>query len=104
MERARIQQCPVTCVGLRGERTASLRGDGMFWQDLGTATCLVFLVGGGEQLRALGSQARNALKMNVGWSMAFCCYCCLVAKLCPILCDPMDCIAHQAPLSVGFPR
>ena len=28
----------------------------------------------------------------------------LVAKLSPILCDPMDYIAHQAPLSMGFPR
>ena len=25
-----------------------------------------------------------------------------VAKLCPTLCDPMD-VAHQAPLSMGFP-
>lgn len=69
MERARIQQCPVTCVGLRRERTASLKGDAMLWQDSGTATCLVFLVGGGEQPRwnrALGSQAKNALKMDVG--------------------------------------
>ena len=27
-----------------------------------------------------------------------------VAQLCPILCDPMDCIAYQAPLSMGFSR
>ena len=27
--------------------------------------------------------------------------CCLVTKLCPIHCDP---IAHQAPLSMGFPK
>ena len=26
---------------------------------------------------------------------------CLVAQSCPTLCDPMDYIAHQAPLSVG---
>ena len=26
-----------------------------------------------------------------------------VAQSCPTLCDPMD-LAHQAPLSVGFPR
>ena len=25
-------------------------------------------------------------------------------QLCPILCDPMDCIAHQAPLPMGFSR
>ena len=25
-------------------------------------------------------------------------------QLCRILCDPMDCIAHHAPLSMGFPR
>ena len=31
------------------------------------------------------------------------CYCCcLVAKLCPILCNPM--VACQAPLSMGFSR
>ena len=32
--------------------------------------------------------------------MSFCC--CLVAKLCPILCHPMD-VALQAPLTMGFP-
>ena len=29
---------------------------------------------------------------------------CLVAKLCPTICNPMDCIAHQTPLSMGFSR
>ena len=29
---------------------------------------------------------------------------CLVAQSCPTLCDPMDYIAHQAPLSMGFLR
>ena len=29
---------------------------------------------------------------------------CLVAKPCPTLCDPMDYVACQAPLSVGLPR
>ena len=28
----------------------------------------------------------------------------LVAKLCLTLCDPMDCVAHQAPLSMEFSR
>ena len=28
----------------------------------------------------------------------------LVAQSCLTLCNPMDCIARQAPLSVGFPR
>ena len=28
----------------------------------------------------------------------------LVAQLCLTLCDPMDCIAHQAPLSMEFSR
>ena len=27
-----------------------------------------------------------------------------VAQSCPTLCDPMDCIAHHAPLSMGFSR
>ena len=29
---------------------------------------------------------------------------CSVTKSCPTLCDPMDNIACQAPLSMGFPR
>ena len=29
---------------------------------------------------------------------------CMHAELCPTLCDPRDCIAHQAPLSMGFFR
>ena len=29
-------------------------------------------------------------------------FCCLIAKLCPTLCDPMDCRPPQTPLSVGF--
>ena len=33
-----------------------------------------------------------------------CCCCCLVAESCPTLCDPMNCIVHQAPLSMRFPR
>ena len=28
----------------------------------------------------------------------------LVAQLCPTLWDPMDCTAHQTPLSMGFSR
>ena len=32
------------------------------------------------------------------------CCCCLVSKYCLTLCEPMDYIAHQAPLSMGFPR
>ena len=27
-----------------------------------------------------------------------------VAQSCPTLCDPMDCIAHQVPPSMEFPR
>ena len=27
-----------------------------------------------------------------------------VLQLCPTLCDPMDCVAHQASLSMGFSR
>ena len=30
--------------------------------------------------------------------------CCLVAESFLTLCEPLDCVAHQAPLSVGFPR
>ena len=27
-----------------------------------------------------------------------------VAQSCPTLCDPIDCVAYQAPLSMGFSR
>ena len=30
--------------------------------------------------------------------------CVLVAQSCPTLCDPMNCTAHQALLSMGFSR
>ena len=30
------------------------------------------------------------------------CVCVLVTQSCPTLCDPMDCTASQAPLSMGF--
>ena len=33
-----------------------------------------------------------------------CVVCCSVAQPCLTLCDPMDYIAHQAPLSMGFSR
>ena len=32
------------------------------------------------------------------------CICVLIAQLCPTLCDPMDCVAQQACLSMEFPR
>ena len=32
------------------------------------------------------------------------CVCVLSRLSWPTLCDPVDCIAHQAPLSTGFPR
>ena len=32
------------------------------------------------------------------------CYCCLVAKSCPTLFATPWTVAHQAPLSMGFPR
>ena len=28
----------------------------------------------------------------------------LVTQSCPTLCNPMDCVAHQSPLSMGFSR
>ena len=36
-------------------------------------------------------------------SVVLCCCCCLIPKLCPTLCNPTE-VAHQAPLSMGFPR
>ena len=44
--------------------------------------------------------ARQALR----GSTVHLCGCVLVAQSCPILCNPMDYIAHQAPLSMGFFR
>ena len=32
------------------------------------------------------------------------CVCVLVAQSCPTVCDPMNCTAHQALLSMGFSR
>ena len=29
-------------------------------------------------------------------------YCCLITQSCLTLCDPVDCVACQAPLSMGF--
>ena len=45
---------------------------------------------------------RSSLSLAVSdfFPLNFTC-CCLVAKLCPTLCNPMDC---QAPLSMRFPR
>ena len=45
---------------------------------------------------------RSSLSLVVSdfFPLNFTC-CCLVAKLCPTLCNPMDC---QAPLSMGFSR
>ena len=30
--------------------------------------------------------------------------CAKLLQLCPTLCDPMDCIASQDPLSIGFSK
>ena len=42
--------------------------------------------------------------LKEGWTFKTCvCVCArLVTQLCPALCDRMDCIAHQAPLSMGI--
>ena len=38
------------------------------------------------------------------WVVPGCCCYCLVTKSCLTLCDPMNCIALQAPLSMGFSK
>jgi len=45
------------------------------------------------------------LEISSRWSLKEFVPCrrCLVTKLCPTLCDPMT-VAHQGPLSIGFPR
>ena len=41
--------------------------------------------------------------MHYRWAISEVTYMlCLVTQLCPTLCDPMNCIAHQAPLSMGI--
>ena len=44
-----------------------------------------------------------SLGICLGGGLLNCC-CCLVARLCPTVCDPTDCIACQAPVSMGFSR
>ena len=51
---------------------------------------------------SLGSPGQLPLE-KVGSLFSFCCCCCLVAKSCPTLLIPWT-VAHQAPLSIGFPR
>ena len=41
--------------------------------------------------------------MDFKYYNSYCCFC-LVPKWCPTLCDPVDYVAHQAPLSMGFSR
>ena len=49
--------------------------------------------------RVSGRRELSVLKLTKSY---FCCR--LVAKLCPTLCNPMDYIAHQVLLSMGFSR
>ena len=59
-----------------------------------------------QVLSALGVEENSA---SLNWSdpsiylRGFHCCCCLVAKPCPTLCDPMDC-SPPAPLFMRFPR
>ena len=58
--------------------------------------------------------AKSCLKLLIiiNWSLQVelyaiqkaCWWCCSITKLRLTLCDPMDCIACQAPLSMGFAR
>ena len=43
-------------------------------------------------------------KLYTYWWRVCVCAVCSLAQSYPALCDPMDCIAHQAPLSMGFPK
>ena len=47
-------------------------------------------------------RGRDAQWLGGGFQMK--CVCVLVTQSCPTLCDPMDWIACQAPLSMGFSR
>ena len=53
------------------------------------------------------SQPRNRTqgsRIAGGFFTSICCYCCLVSKSCRTLCNPMNCIAFQASLSMEFSR
>ena len=47
-------------------------------------------------LRFMGLQSRTRLSdwTELNWKLVYVCCCCLVAKSCLTLCDPMDCVAH----------
>ena len=45
--------------------------------------------------------ALHSLKKQKHYFTPFCCYCCLVAKLCPALGTPWT-VAHKPPLSMAF--
>ena len=47
---------------------------------------------------------RQEKKGSWGWNFCLLICACSVAQSCPTLCDPMDCVAHQPPLSMEFSR
>ena len=47
---------------------------------------------------------KKVLKIHHVVDATIACSCCLVAKSCLTLCDPMDYIAHQTSLSMEFPH
>ena len=52
-----------------------------------------------------GLQSRGSQRVEYNWVQPARTYCIACAKLlqsCPVLCNSLDCVAHQAPLSVRF--
>ena len=67
----------------------------IYW--LTAAVCQLLAHGLEQDSGWLCSHSQIEQDICTGW-------CDLVAKLCQTLWDPMDCIAHQVPLSMGFSR
>ena len=56
------------------------------------------------KFHVLVNQDRRDLKTNFKHMLVYSNILCSCAQLCLTLCDPMDCVAHQAPLSMRFSR
>ena len=59
---------------------------------------------GDAQGRLLGHEKFQEKENSELFSLPYSRCLLVLTQLCLILCDPMDCVACEAPLSVGFPR
>ena len=56
------------------------------------------------KFHVLVNQDRRDIKTNFKYMLIYSNILCSCAQLCLTLCGPMDCVAHQAPLSMRFSR